>query len=183
MLMKNTICFILLTLLSLTTNAAIDGSYETACLSYSQDRFFKSEVAISGANFGGKLFIYADSNCQHLDLVVDYSSELNYPTALEIGPLDHKVKSALMIVFNDKIRDDLNKNNSCGSNEVRIGTPINILGLSACGPLKIPTKDSILFDMYEFKKSNISFGAFPLLWVQMEEKRPVLPSRVIFRKK
>jgi hypothetical protein len=183
MLMKNTICFILLTFISLGAHAAIDGRYETACLNYSQDRFFKSEVAISGANFGGKLFLYADSNCQHLDLVVDYSSEVNYPTGLELGPIDHKVKSALMIVFNDKIRDDLNKNGSCGKSEVRIGTPIDILGLPACGPLKIPAKDAILFDMYEFKKPNISFGAFPLLWVQIEEKRPVLPSRVTFGKK
>lgn len=183
MLMKNTICFIFCLLTLNFAQAAFDGSYTTSCLSYSKDRFFKSEVAIKESRFGGKFFLYGDSNCQNLDLVIDYSSEVNYPTAFEMGPIDHKVKSALMIVFNDQIRDELNQGSFCGASAVRVGTPLNILGLSQCGPLRIPALDTVIFDMYEIKAGQLSFGAFPLLWVSQEEKRPVLPSRVTYTKK
>ena len=183
MLMKNTICFILITLFSLSAHAIIDGTYQTSCLNYAKDQFFRSHITIKGQDFGSKFSLYGDSNCQNLDLVVDYSSEVNYPTALDKGPIDHKVKSALMIVFNDKLRDELNSGKLCGELQVRLGTPLSIAGLESCGPLKVPTRDSFLVDMYQLKNGNISFGAFPLLWVQQEEKRPVLPSSIIFRKK
>lgn len=181
--MKNTIYIFGLFLISLGLNAAIDGSYETSCINYSKNSFFKSKVTIKEAQFEGKFYLYSDSNCQHIDLLIDYSSEVNYPTALEMGPMDHKVKTALMIVYDDKIKDHRNTNGSCGSTKVQLGAPINILGLPLCGPLKLPTEEAIAFDMYELKGLNITFGAFPLLWVQQEEKRPILPSRIRYRKK
>ncbi len=181
--MKNTICFLVVLLLSFSAQASLDGKYSTSCLNYSKDSFFKSEFSINGQDFTGKFFLYGDSNCQHLDLVVDYASEVNYPTAMEMGPIDHKVKSALMIVFKDDIKDQLNANKSCGEQQVRVGTPVRVQGYESCGPIKVPAKDAILFDMYEQSTNKVSFGAFPLLWVMKEGKRPALPSRVAFKKK
>lgn len=180
--MKYTITLIF-TLLSNLLWANIGGVYETDCLSYTQKRSFKSTLDIQGNSFGSKFYLYDEQNCQNLILVVDYSSEVNYPAALDVGPMDHQVKSALMIIFDPDLKDKLNKEKFCGKEEIRVGTPVNITGLSKCSPIPVPGKGQILFDMYQKSGNLISFGAHPLLWVHTEEKRPVLTSRVQYRQK
>lgn len=175
---------ILLTLLFSTHIwANIDGTYQSDCKSYSKEQSFKSEVEIKGPNFTSKFYLYDNLNCQNLLLVVDYSAEVNYPTALSVGPIDHQIKSALMIVFDPEYRDKLNSEKRCGSETIRVGTPISIAGLTQCSPLNVPSKGSIIFDMYEKNSNVISFGAHPLLWVETEEKRPVLTSSITYRQK
>lgn len=163
--------------------AMIDGQYETGCMSYSQNRSFKSEVDLKGSQFTSKFYLYDEQKCQNLVLVVDFTSEVNYPVALDVGPIDHKIKNALMIVFDPELRDKLNREKLCGNTEVRVGTPIGVAGLTQCSPLAIPEKGQILFDMYQKNNGSISFGAHPLLWVLKEEKRPVLTSRIQYRRK
>jgi hypothetical protein len=170
-------------LISTASFASLDGVYQTGCLSYSQGKAFKSEADIKGREFSSKFYLYDDKACQNLLLVVDYSSEVNYPSALDVGPMDHKVKNALMIVFDSEIQDRLNKEKLCGKGQVRVGTPVNIAGFPQCSPISVPAKGRILFDMYQKGTKSISFGAHPLLWVEQEEKRPVLTSRVQYLKK
>ena len=174
---------VLLFLISTFSFASIDGVYETGCLSYSQGKAFKSEADIKGSKFSSKFYLYDDKKCQNLLLVVDYSSEVNYPVALDVGPMDHKVKNALMIVFDSEIQNKLNDEKLCGEAEVRVGTPVNIAGFPQCSPVSVPAKGRILFDMYQKSTKSISFGAHPLLWVEQEDKRPVLTSRVQYLKK
>lgn len=173
------ICF----LFPLFAYASLDGEYESGCFSYAQGKSFKSEVGIKGNSFTSKFYLYDESKCNNLILVVDYSSEVNYPVALDVGPMDHQVKSGLMIVFDPELRDKLNRDKSCGKENIRVGTPLNILGMTQCSPLGIPEKGRILFDMYQKSANKISFGAHPLLWVQKEEKRPVLTSRIQYSRK
>ena len=170
-------------LFSTAAAASLDGRFETKCLSYSQNKAFKNEVEIKGQDFSSKFFLYDDKKCQNLLLVVDYSSEINYPTAIDLGPMDHKIKSALMIVFDADIVKKLNTDKLCGKTVVRVGSPLSVAGMAYCGPLSIPAKGEVIFDMYQKTGSSISFGAHPLLWVRQEEKRPVLTSRVQYRSK
>jgi hypothetical protein len=161
----------------------IDGTYNSKCLPHAENRFFKSEAIIKEQSFSGKFSLFEDHLCQKLLLIVDYKSEVNYPAALEIGPIDHKVKSALMLVFSPEVRNRLNSEGFCLGQEIVIGRPFNIEGKLGCGPLRVPQSGSILFDMYEKKAGEVSFGAFPLMWILEEEKRPALTSRIAHRLK
>ncbi|MCF8059157.1 MAG: hypothetical protein K9K67_07665 [Bacteriovoracaceae bacterium] len=182
--MKYTISLIFTLLFHLPLLASgLDGEYKSICFPYSDGRSFESSVLIQGQSFGGKFSLYEDNRCQTLLLIIDYAAEVNYPVALGIGPMDHKIKNALMVVFSPKVRDQLMREGTCSTGDIKIGTPINIEGKIGCGPQPIPKAGTILFDMYEKKETGLTFGAFPLLWVSEEEKRPTLTGSVIYHQK
>lgn len=181
MLMRLTILFLIF--LSNTIYAQIDGRYESTCLPFGkgQDESFKSTITITGNKVDMSLRFYSDSGCGFESFALFLRTEANYPEGVLTGPFDQRIGDATFLVTDPEFIKRHTASEKCKLLNFAVGQKKSISSLGGCGPLSIPAVGTIIFDMFLRKGDQITFGAYPFLWVSDEDKRPLLPGSVSHR--
>ncbi len=179
------ILFIALSLVFNKANALAPGEYISDCLPHGEGlkNSFRSEVRINDKRFEGTFLLFEGPQCKKQVLSVDYTAEMSFEEQTQRGALDKRVIKAYLLVLDEKWRHDLNLSQACGPNEILLNVPIEIQGSVDCGPFPVPKSGTVLYDFFERRNSSFSLGAYPLLWITEESKRPALTSRIEYKLK
>lgn len=161
------------------------GEFTSNCFPHGEGlkNSFRSEVRIEEGRFEGTFLLFEGPKCQKQVLSVDYTAQMNFPENLESGPLDKRVGKAFLLVFDENWRQKLNATQGCGGSELVLNVPLEIQGLPECGPFPVPKSGTFIYDFFKREEGSFSLGAYPLLWITDESRRPVLTSRIEYSPK
>lgn len=172
--MRISIAFLIFSLVSTFAVAQIDGVYNSSCLPMGSghDESYAVTLKIAGIKVESELRFYSDPACGFEAFKINYQGEANYPEGIYTGPFDQRIVKGTFVSTDPQFLK--NKNVGCDTARFIVGKKNDLKSLGNCAPLSVPKPGEILFDIFRLNGEIISFGAYPLLWITDEEKRPVL---------
>jgi hypothetical protein len=141
--------------------AAIDGTWETACIN-SNNQYGKNVLTVTGANMNQVSYAYGDAACATQWLTVEMSATAQYGADSQIvagaKELDVVVSKVYLTGNESRIVDYLNQNTFCGFSDWAINQQKDITGLT-CGEETMPKTGDPYYDIYgQLQDGKLALG-------------------------